>query len=137
MKHPFKRIARIQTRQQCRQRITISHITGDHRHLGPALAQQGRDFCRPVGLLTASADQNQIGHPMSPDQMGSHRRTGHAGPPSDHHGAPRQPGLPTRTIGDGQHDLADMTGLTDKPVGRRGASRIKSLDRQPRQHSGR
>src|SRR5271166_4595936 len=68
--------------------------------------------------------------------LSGYRRTGHPGTPGDHHAAPGQATTRTRQhhiagpVGDGEHDLADLAGLADKPIRRRGTPHIKRLDRQ-------
>lgn len=136
MEHPPERVLSRQLRDQPRHRITIGHITGHHRNLRPGLFEPAHHLRDTLRLGAAATDQHHMGHPIPGHQMSGHRRTGHPGTPGDHHAAPGQATTRTRQhhvagpVGDGEHDLADLAGLADKPIRRRGTPHIKRLDRQ-------
>ena len=132
MEHRAQRILRRHLRQQRRRRRPgRRHRRPPRTPMPPASAQFGRQVGDPVGAVTAAADQHHVGHPVPVDEMARQRRTGHAGATGDQRGARRA--SPAGPVGHGQHDLADVAGLADEPIGLRGAANVKCLQRQRRQ----
>ncbi|CAM4362434.1 hypothetical protein MYSE111917_24070 [Mycobacterium senriense] len=134
MEHRAQRILLGHLRQQRRDGVPVADIAGRHGHRCTLFAQFGGQLGHAVGAFTGATDQQHVPHPVPLDKMPRHRRTRHAGAAGDQRGAAGQAGRPVRH---GEHDLADVAGLADKPVRVAGAARVECLDRQRRQDPAR
>ena len=135
MNHPTQRRTLLaQLRHQLGQRITIGHITGHHPHARARRSQLRHQLAGPRGILTATAGQHHLPHPIGAHQMTRDRRTGHPGTTGDQHRARAE--CIGQHRGHGQHHLADMAGLTDQSISLRGAPHIEVAHRQQLQLLG-
>jgi len=99
------------TSEQFRQGVTVGHIAGDDVWVGSQRGEFGDQFRHPVGLVTATAGQQQVAHAVFGHQMPCYHSAETAGPTGDQHRAlgvpgqlaagnlhPRQPGREQRPV---------------------------------------